>query len=378
MKKQQPLFRFASSDQFRDLGEEMLRDALATPLDQNHDLAGSPGKVPQPGKALLSVRQHQAASTGRIAEDILACLVIGSRDDALYFQDLRERHRETFKKFSLLFRNFLQNEYRIDEKLDFIVGASEKIREMKRLIAQVSKVDFSLLISGESGSGKELVARAVHLLSPRAGQPFISVNAAAIPDTLLEAELFGFKKGAFSGAAENRVGLLEAADRGTLFLDEIADLPLALQAKLLRALQEREIRRLGENKTVRIDVRLVSASNRDLSELIRKELFREDLFYRLQDLVIRIPPLRERREDIPLLIDHFLKKFGYPGQEPARLQRHGRNVPRRRISRQCARAGIQDQEHDHVQPGTGTAAAGKRRSPSAGRTRGRNTRRTCC
>ena len=316
--KQQPLFRFASSDQFRDLGEEMLRDALATPLNQNHGLAEVRGKYRSPERLFYPFANTKLLHWP-IAEDILACLVIGSRDDAMYFQDLRERHRETFKKFSLLFRNFLQNEYRIDEKLDFIVGTSEKIREMKRLIAQVSKVDFSLLISGESGSGKELVARAVHLLSPRAGQPFISVNAAAIPDTLLEAELFGFKKGAFSGAAENRVGLLEAADRGTLFLDEIADLPLALQAKLLRALQEREIRRLGENKTIRIDVRLVSASNRDLGELIRRELFREDLFYRLQDLVIRIPPLRERREDIPLLIDHFLKKFGYPGQEPARL-----------------------------------------------------------
>ena len=190
---------------------------------------------------------------------------------------------------------------------------------MKRLIAQVAKVDFSLLISGESGSGKELVARAVHLLGPRAGQPFVSVNAAAIPDTLLEAELFGFRKGAFSGAGENRVGLLQAADRGTLFLDEIADLPLALQAKLLRALQEKEVRRLGENQTIRIDVRLVSASNRDLGELIRGKLFREDLFYRLQDLVIRIPPLRERREDIPQLIDHFLQKYGYPGQDPDKL-----------------------------------------------------------
>ncbi|HEX7502057.1 MAG TPA: sigma-54 dependent transcriptional regulator, partial [Acidobacteriota bacterium] len=213
-----------------------------------------------------------------------------------------------------------QNEFRIHEKLDFIVGESEKIKEMKRLIAQVSKVDFSLLITGESGSGKELVARAVHLLSPRAGQPFIPVNAAAIPETLLEAELFGYRKGAFSGAGDNRVGLLEAADRGTLFLDEIADLPLPLQAKLLRALQEKEIRRLGENKTIRIDVRLVSASNKDLNELIRSHLFRADLFYRLQDLVIHIPPLRERREDVPLLIGHFLGKFAYPAQEPARLR----------------------------------------------------------
>ena len=181
-------------------------------------------------------------------------------------------------------------------------------------------MDFSLLVNGESGSGKELVARAVHLLSARAGRPFIAVNAAAIPDTLLEAELFGYRKGAFSGASENRTGLLEAADGGTLFLDEIADLPLALQAKLLRALQEKEIRRLGENKTVPIDVRLISATNRDLEELIRKDLFRADLFYRLQDLVIHIPPLRERREDLPPLIGHFLEKFGYPRQEEAKLR----------------------------------------------------------
>ncbi len=316
--KQRPLFRFAGSDQFRDLGEEMLQDALATPLNQNLDLAEVKRRYRSPERLFYPFANTKIIRWP-LAEDLLACLAIGSRDGALYFQDFCERHRETLNKFSLLFRNFLESEYRIDEKLDFIVGASQKIKEMKRRIAQVSKVDFSLLISGESGSGKELVARAVHLLGPRAGQPFIPVNAAAIPDTLLEAELFGYKKGAFSGAGDNRVGLLEAADRGTLFLDEIADLPLALQAKLLRALQEREIRRLGENKTIRIDVRLISASNKDLGELIRKNLFREDLFYRLQDLVIAIPPLRERREDIPLLIDHFLRKFGYPGQDPARL-----------------------------------------------------------
>ena len=258
-----------------------------------------------------------------ISERLLACLVVGFRDGDSFFLDFAERQRETFKKFSVLFQDFLQNEFRIQEKLNFIVGESEKVKEMKRLIAQVSKVDFSLLITGESGSGKELVARAVHLLSPRAERPFVPVNAAAIPDTLLEAELFGYRKGAFSGAADNRVGLLEAADRGTLFLDEIADLPLPLQAKLLRALQEKEIRRLGENKTVKIDVRLVSASNKDLNELIRNGLFRADLFYRLQDLVIHIPPLRERREDLPLLIGHFLEKFGYPAQEPAKLQAIG-------------------------------------------------------
>jgi transcriptional regulator with AAA-type ATPase domain len=316
--KQRQLFRFAGSDQFHELGEEMLQDALATPLDQNLDLAEVKRRYRSPERLFYPFANTKIIRWP-LAEDLLACLAIGFRDGALYFQDFCERQRETLNKFSLLFRNFLETEYRIDEKLDFIVGTSQKIKELKRRIAQVSKVDFSLLISGESGSGKELVARAVHLLGPRAGQPFIPVNAAAIPDTLLEAELFGSRKGAFSGASDHRVGLLEAADRGTLFLDEIADLPLALQAKLLRALQEREIRRLGENKTIRIDVRLISASNKDLGELIRKNLFREDLFYRLQDLVIAIPPLRERREDIPLLIDHFLRKFGYPVQDPSRL-----------------------------------------------------------
>ena len=316
--KKRPLFRFASSDMFPELGDEMLRRARSSTPDRNHDrkevqrLYRSPERIFYPFASTQLLRWP-------IDRDILACLAIGSRDGALRFQDLGERCRETFRIFAQLFRNFLQNEYRIGEKLDFIVGSSQQVQALKRLIAQVAKVDFSLLISGESGSGKELVARAVHLLGPRAGQPFISVNAAAIPDTLLEAELFGFRKGAFSGAGEQRIGLLEAADRGTLFLDEIADLPMALQAKLLRALQEKEIRRLGENRTIRIDVRLISASNRDLGELIRGKLFRADLFYRLQDLVIRIPPLRERREDIPQLIDHFLRKYGYPGQAPDKL-----------------------------------------------------------
>ena len=317
--KQQPLFRFSNSDQFRELGEEMLQRALEAPESQNLGLQEvregfrSPERIFFPFANTKMIRWP-------IAEDILACLVVGFHNGELAFQDFFDRHRETFKKFSVLFLNFLQNEYRIHEKLNFIVGESERIQELKRTIAQVSKVDFSLLITGESGSGKELVARAVHVLSPRAGQPFIPVNAAAIPETLLEAELFGYKKGAFSGAAENRTGLLEAADGGTLFLDEIADLPLALQAKLLRALQEKEIRRLGENKTVPIDVRLISATNKDLEELIRNGVFRADLFYRLQDLVIHIPPLRERREDIPPLIGHFLQKFGYPRQEQAKLR----------------------------------------------------------
>jgi transcriptional regulator with PAS, ATPase and Fis domain/TPR repeat protein len=317
--EQRPLFRFANSDLFKELGEELLRGTLEATKDQNHDLREI-RRLCRSQERFFYPFANTKMVRWRISDRLLACLVIGFSNADSYFQDFSERHRETFKKFALLFLNFLQNEFRVHEKLDFIIGQSEKIKEMKRQIAQVSKVDFSLLITGESGSGKELVARAVHLLSPRAGHPFVSVNAAAIPEALLEAELFGCRKGAFSGAVDNRVGLLEAANRGTLFLDEIADLPLPLQAKLLRALQEKEIRRLGENKTIKIDVRLVSASNKDLNELIRNNLFRADLFYRLQDLVIHIPPLRERREDIPSLVAHFLEKFGFPAQPPATLR----------------------------------------------------------
>ena len=316
--KRQPLFKFSSSGLFKELAEQMLQHTLEMPENQNYDLPEIKRKFSSQEKFF-----YPFANTKMIrwplGDQLLACMVIGFKDGECFFQDFSERHKETLNKFQILFKYFLQNEYRIHEKLDFIVGASEKIKKLKTMIAQVSKVDFSLLITGESGSGKELVANAVHLLSPRANQPFVSVNAAAIPETLLEAELFGYKKGAFSGAAESRIGLLEAADRGTFFLDEIADLPLLLQAKILRVLQEKEIRRLGENKTTKIDIRLISASNKDLEGLIKKNLFREDLFYRLQDLVIHIPPLRERREDIPLLIDFLLKKFGYPQQNQIKL-----------------------------------------------------------
>ena len=313
------LFTFSNSDHFKELGEEMLHAIRLQPESQNLHLAEIKTKFNSQEKFFFPFANTKMMRWP-ISDQLTAGLVVAFRDSEAYFQNFFERNRDVLNKFALLFRNFLENELQIHEKLHFIIGASEEIKEMKRLIAQISKVDFSLLISGESGSGKELVAHAVHLLSPRANQPFISVNAAALPETLLEAELFGFKKGAFSGAVENRVGLLEAADRGTFFLDEIADLPLSLQAKMLRVLQEKEIRRLGENKTIKIDIRLISASNKNLKDLIMANLFREDLFYRLQDLTIHIPPLRERREDIPLLAAHFLQKFGYQTIDPLKLQ----------------------------------------------------------
>jgi two-component system response regulator AtoC len=316
--KDRLLFKFSNSNLFRELAEELISNLRREPEKQNFHLAEIKAKSNSQEKFFFPFANTKMLPWP-IHGDLCASLVVAFNDKEMYFQDFSERNKELLNKFAVLFQYFYRNEYQIREKLDFIIGASEKINEMKRLIAQVSKVDFSLLITGESGSGKELVARAVHQLSPRANQPFISVNAAALPETLLEAELFGFKKGAFSGASENRVGLLEAADRGTFFLDEIADLPMNLQAKMLRVLQEKEMRRLGENKIIKIDIRLISASNKNLEELIIANQFREDLFYRLQDLTIHIPPLRERREDIPLLVAYFLKKFGCPASDPLKF-----------------------------------------------------------
>jgi DNA-binding NtrC family response regulator len=166
---------------------------------------------------------------------------------------------------------------------------------------------MNVLITGESGTGKELVARAIHALSPRAGRPFLPLNCAAIPETLLESELFGHEKGAFTGATASRPGKLESAEGGTLFLDEVGDVPLAIQAKLLRAIEQKEVLRVGSSQVLKVDVRILAATNRDLKSLVEEKAFREDLFYRLNVFSILVPPLRERREDIPKLSEHFLE-----------------------------------------------------------------------
>ena len=199
----------------------------------------------------------------------------------------------------------------INTDIGTIIGVSAPVRILKKRIIKVSRVDFSLLITGESGSGKELVARAVHACSERSGHPFVPVNAASIPVNLLESEMFGYAKGAFTDARQDRKGMIEEADGGTLFLDEIGELPTELQSKLLRVIQEGELKRVGENRYRKINVRLISATNRDLKKMIMEGNFRQDLFYRIQDLIINVPPLKERHEDIPLLIDHFVNKYGF-------------------------------------------------------------------
>jgi DNA-binding NtrC family response regulator len=190
-----------------------------------------------------------------------------------------------------------------------IVGRHPEMVRIYQLVTQISSTPTTVLVLGESGTGKELVARAIHTLSPRRSQPFVAVNVAAIPETLIESELFGHEKGAFTGAHARRLGRFELAHGGTLFLDEIGSLRLDLQAKLLRALQEREIERIGGMRTVAVDVRVVAATNANLRQAVRDRTFRDDLYYRLNVVPVHVPPLRDRREDIPLLIDHFVRKI---------------------------------------------------------------------
>jgi formate hydrogenlyase transcriptional activator len=199
-----------------------------------------------------------------------------------------------------------------EPKADFgeMVGRSAALRTVQRLIEQVAPTDATVLIPGETGTGKELVARAIHRVSSRTKLPFVTLNCAAIPTGLLESELFGYEKGAFTGALSQKIGRFEMAHQGTLFLDEVGDIPLELQPKLLRALQEKSFERLGGTRTIPIDVRLVAATNRNLSQMMRDKLFRSDLYYRLKVFPITTSPLRDHPEDTPLLTRHFTKKYG--------------------------------------------------------------------
>jgi len=201
------------------------------------------------------------------------------------------------------------DEFRQRYKLDNLVGRSAPMRELLTRLVRVAPTDVTVLITGESGTGKELIARAIHVNSRRATRPFVPVNCAAISETLLESELFGHVKGAFTGAVKLRQGLLEEASGGTFFFDEIGETTAAFQAKLLRVIQEHEIRRVGDNASIRVDVRVIAATNQDLKLAIAEKRFREDLFYRLNVVPLQAPPLRERKEDIPLLAQHFITRF---------------------------------------------------------------------
>ena len=190
-----------------------------------------------------------------------------------------------------------------------IIGESPEIRAVFDIVGRAAASQSTVMIYGESGTGKELIARALHLNSPRKSKPFIAVNCAAIPHDLLESELFGYEKGAFTGAVNARVGRIELANQGTIFFDEIGDMPTALQVKLLRVLAEREVDRIGSVKSTPVDIRVITATHQNLEVAIEEGRFREDLYYRLNIIPLTLPPLRDRKTDIPLLVDHFLKQF---------------------------------------------------------------------
>jgi formate hydrogenlyase transcriptional activator len=216
---------------------------------------------------------------------------------------------------------YLEDEIRSDYQFEEIIGRSKALGRVLKEIQTVAPTDSTVLISGETGSGKELVARAIHQLSTRREHAFVKLNCAAIPSGLLESELFGHEKGAFTGAINQRIGRFELANRGTVFLDEVGEIPLELQPKLLRVLQEREFERLGSTRTLRTDARLIAATNRDLAALADDQKFRQDLFYRLNVFPITVPPLRDRREDIPMLVRHFAQQFAL------RMKKNVENIP---------------------------------------------------
>jgi DNA-binding NtrC family response regulator len=207
---------------------------------------------------------------------------------------------------------FLRRELREKYRFENIIGTCDPIQQVFRVMEKVSRTDASVLIMGESGTGKELIARALHENSERANKRFLPINCGALPENLLESELFGYKRGAFTGAMQDKVGLLKAADKGTVFFDEIGDMPLPLQVKLLRALQERECYPLGSNEPVKFDVRVLSATNKDLAREVSEGRFREELLYRINVITIHMPALRERKDDITVLTNHFLRKYEKP------------------------------------------------------------------
>ncbi len=234
-------------------------------------------------------------------------------------EDLLFKVKKVEEKRYLVRENMILKEALKDRlKSEDVIYASEKMHQVMSLVVRVAKTDSTCLIEGESGTGKEVIADLIHELSDRKGNAFVKVNCSAIPETLLESELFGHERGAFTGAYQRKIGKFELAHKGTIFLDEIGDVPLLLQPKLLRVLQQKEIERIGGLRPIKVDVRIISATNKNLAEEVKSGRFREDLFYRLNVVTVLIPPLRERKDDIPLLIDFFLKKYSEKHKKLAR------------------------------------------------------------
>lgn len=246
-------------------------------------------------------------------EDAVEIMKAGAYDyltkpiDLDELENLIRRVRE--KRLLIAENKLLKEQLREKFKFDAIISQSGEMEEVLNTAARVAKSKASVLLRGESGTGKELIARAIHFASPRKEQPFVVVNVAALSENLIESELFGHEKGAFTGATQQRIGRFEQADGGTLFIDEVGDIPLPVQVKLLRAIQFGEIERIGSSKPLKVDVRIIAATHRNLEEMLKKGEFRDDLYYRLNVVTIQIPPLRQRKTDIPILVDYFIKKY---------------------------------------------------------------------
>ncbi len=265
-----------------------------------------PIKIGSDVLGVLCAERAARAGTQALEADTRTLTIVGCLiGQALKLHAAIERLQAEFRKQRQEFEKTIRKTYRIGN----IIGQSKRMQDVFAQVARVAPSRATVLLRGESGTGKEMIARSIHLMGPRAGRPFVAVNCAALPETLLEAELFGHKQGAFTGAIRERKGRFEEADGGTLFLDEIGDIPLPTQAKLLRVLQERTFERLGENRTIPVDVRIIAATNADLERKVEEGRFREDLFYRLNVIPIHLPPLRDRREDIVPLTEHFLETF---------------------------------------------------------------------
>lgn len=225
-------------------------------------------------------------------------------------EELYFRAQKALEKVALEKKIYELKEETLEKtKFGFIIGKSSKMSKVASMVEKVSKVSTTILITGESGTGKELAAKAIHILGPRKNYRFVSINCGAIPETLLESELFGYEKGAFTGATKSNIGLFQIADKGTIFLDEIGEMSLQMQVKLLRVLQDRLIRPVGSTKDIEVDVRVIAATNQNLEKLVSEKRFREDLYYRINVIHIDIPPLRDRKEDIPVLVQAFIKKY---------------------------------------------------------------------
>jgi Nif-specific regulatory protein len=273
-----------------------------------------PIKVGAEVLGVLTAERVGREGTRSLEADTRTLTVVGCLlGQALKLHAAIERLQHEFRKQRQEFEKTIRRTYRIGN----IIGQSKRMQEVFAAVVSVAPSRATVLLRGESGTGKEMIARSIHLLSPRAGRAFVTVNCAALPETLLESELFGHKRGAFTGAIEERKGRFEEAGGGTLFLDEIGDIPPPTQVKLLRVLQERRFERLGENRSISVDVRIIAATNADIERMVEDGRFREDLFYRLNVIPIFLPPLRDRREDIVPLTEHFLDTFN---------REHGKNV----------------------------------------------------